>query len=98
MKPILMNALVSSIDLRRETVSIAEPNNGELGRVRRAAEKLKPLEREVLAMSAGRGLLVGDIALQLGIGERRVERLLARALYKFDWALEREGWPWWHFW
>jgi DNA-directed RNA polymerase specialized sigma24 family protein len=49
-------------------------------------------------MSAGRGLLIGDIAALLGISERRVERLLARALYKFDRALERELRPRWLFW
>ena len=98
MNPIPINMPVSSIDLGRARASLAEPINSELDRVRSAAERLKPLERDILIMSAGRGLLVGDIASLLGISERCVEPLLARAIYKFDCALERHGRSWWHFW
>lgn len=97
MKPIPFKMLVSSVDIRGANASVAEPDNCELDRVRRAAEKLEPLEHDVLAMSAGRGLLMGEIASLLGISERRVEQLLARALYKFDRALERQGRASWHF-
>ncbi len=77
---------------------MAEPNNSEFDRVSRAAEKLKPVERDILALSAGRGLPIAEIASLLGTSERRVELLLARALYKFDYALERQSRPWWHLW
>lgn len=92
------NALHSSRGLGRVSTSMAVPDNCEFGRVRRAAKKLKPLERDLLIMSAGRGLPAGDIASLLGMNERRVVRLLAIAIYKFDCALEREGRFWWHFW
>lgn len=98
MRSIQASNPVSSIALRRVTASMSHSNNSEFDRVCRAAQNLKSLERDILAMSAGRGLLIGDIAALLGISERRVERLLARALYKFDRALERELRPRWLFW
>jgi DNA-directed RNA polymerase specialized sigma24 family protein len=56
-------------------------------RVENAAASLSALERDVLSLSAHVGLCNCDIAGLLGISERRVEKLLARALRKFDRAL-----------
>ena len=70
----------------------------EAERVERAAAALSPLEREILVLSAGLRLNAAEIARRLGISERRSERLLARALRKFDRALEYDGrrrWRWW---
>ena len=74
------------------------PDSAEVRRVERAAAALSPLEREVLVLSAGRGMRNDEIAARLGISERRAERLLARALRKCARALERQEPPWWQFW
>jgi len=63
------------------------PSSSDLGRVERAAARLTALERQILFLSAHVGLCNSDISGLLGISERRVERLLARALDKFDRAL-----------
>lgn len=76
----------------------APPETAEVERVERAAAVLSRLEREVLVLSAGHGLRNEEIAARLGISERRAERLLARALRKFDRALDRQERPWWRFW
>lgn len=68
-----------------------------LERVERAASALSPLERQVLALSAGRRLQNAEIAARLGISERRAERILAHALRKFDRSMEDRS-PWWRFW
>ena len=78
--------------------SLARPSASDLNRIRRASEKLTPLERDVLGLSAGRGMLIRDIALTLGLSERRTERIFVKALYKFDMALHEEERPWWHLW
>lgn len=70
----------------------------ELRRVERAAAALTPLEREMLVLSAGRDLRTREIAARLGVSERRAERLLARALRKFDRAMDQERPSWWRFW
>lgn len=62
-------------------------------RVETAAASLSALERDVLSLSANIGLSNRDIAGLLGISERRAERLLSRALKKFDRALRSEGFP-----
>ncbi|MES2136909.1 MAG: helix-turn-helix transcriptional regulator [Pseudomonadota bacterium] len=67
-------------------------------RLERAAACLSPLERRVLELSAADGLDNEAIADRLGISRRRVERLLARALVKFDRALDSDRRPWWRFW
>ena len=64
------------------------PVLSEAERVERAAAALSPLERDVLALSAGRGLRNPEIAARLGIRERRAERILAGALRKFARELE----------
>jgi DNA-directed RNA polymerase specialized sigma24 family protein len=74
---------------------MTEPVNPEVERVRRAAAALSPIEVEVLVLSAGHGLRSREIAGRLGIGERRAERLLARALRKFDRALNEPSRSWW---
>lgn len=76
----------------------ASADSGEVRRIERAAAALSPLERDVLALSAGHGLRNAQIAARLGIGERRVERSLAKALRKFDRAMAERLRPWWRFW
>lgn len=56
-------------------------------RVENVAASLSALERDVLSLSARVGLCNCDIAELLGVSERRVEKLLGRALRKFDRAL-----------
>jgi RNA polymerase sigma factor (sigma-70 family) len=70
----------------------------EVERVALAAAALSALEREILVLSAGHRLRNAEIAARLGLTERRVERLLATALRKFDRALERQEQRWWKFW
>jgi len=77
---------------------MTEPPSAEVARVERAAAALSPREREVLVLSAGHGLGTFEIAAKLGISERRAQRLLARALRKFDRALEQDGRRRWRFW
>ena len=67
-------------------------------RLERAASNLRPIEREVLVLSAREGLSNGEIAARLGITPEAAERLLARALCRLDRALERQRRPWWRFW
>jgi RNA polymerase sigma factor (sigma-70 family) len=70
----------------------------EVERVARAAAALSALERDILLLSAGHRLRNAEIAARLGLTERRVERLLARALRKFDRALVRQDQRWWKCW
>jgi DNA-binding CsgD family transcriptional regulator len=65
-----------------------EPLAFERARLERAASRLTRLERDVLLLGAGRNLSLKAIAHRLGIRERRAERLLARAVRKFDRALD----------
>lgn len=64
----------------------------------RAASSLSPVECEVLALSAREGLSNDDIATRLGISAETADRLLARAICRFDQALERRDRLWWRFW
>lgn len=66
--------------------------------LRDAIAKLRPLERQVLLLSAGERLRSDEIAARLGITPKKARRLLARALCKVDRALERRERPWWRFW
>ena len=69
-----------------------------LDQIERAASSLRPIEREVLVLSAREHLSNGEIAARLGITAGAAERLLARALCRLDRALERQRRPWWRFW
>jgi RNA polymerase sigma factor (sigma-70 family) len=77
---------------------MTKPQPSETERAEWAAARLSWLEREVLVLSAGLGLRNHEIAARLGISERRAERLLARALRKFDRALHQRRSSWWRFW
>lgn len=67
-------------------------------RLEQAAARLRPLEREVLFLSARERLPNQEVAERLGITSEAAERLLAKALRKLDRALERQERPWWRFW
>lgn len=69
----------------------------DLPDLERAIAALRPLEREVLLLSAREGLANGEVAARLGISPRSAERLLARALARLDRALEPKCRPWWRF-
>ena len=72
----------------------------ELERFERAALRLPRIELEVLLLSVQDRLRNDEIAARLRISKRRVERHLARALYRFTRFLEEEEQerPWWKFW
>ncbi len=67
-------------------------------RIERAAKSLRPIEREVLVLSARERLSNDEIALRLGIEPRAAQRLLAKALVRLDRALARQERPWWRLW
>jgi RNA polymerase sigma factor (sigma-70 family) len=69
----------------------------DVARAKRAASVLSPLERHVLMLSAGQNLRNAEIAAKLGVSERRAERILARALHKFDRAMEERSRRRWRF-
>jgi len=69
-----------------------------LDRLERALGDLRPIEREVLVLSAREGLSNREISARLGITAEAAQRLLARALCRLDRALERQKRPWWRFW
>ncbi|HYJ81982.1 MAG TPA: sigma factor-like helix-turn-helix DNA-binding protein, partial [Allosphingosinicella sp.] len=56
-------------------------------RLERAARCLRPIEREILVLSARERLSNEDIALRLGIEPKEAMRFLANALVKLDCAL-----------
>jgi DNA-directed RNA polymerase specialized sigma24 family protein len=64
-------------------------------RIQRAARRLRPIEREVLMLSAGEGLCNEAVAERLGISSAAAERLLALVLYKLDRELQLRQRPWW---
>jgi DNA-directed RNA polymerase specialized sigma24 family protein len=74
------------------------PAPSDAERAERAAAVLRPLERQVLVLSARDGLRNAEIAARLGISGRRAERILVRALRRFDRALHKSPRPWWRFW
>jgi RNA polymerase sigma factor (sigma-70 family) len=66
-------------------------------RLARAAQALRPDEREALALHAQGDLSSKEIASRLGISEAALEPLVARALLRLDRALDRLDRPWWRF-
>ena len=69
-----------------------------LEQLEKAASSLRPFEREVLILSARERLSNSEIAARLGITPEAAEYLLARAICRLDWALERQERPWRRFW
>lgn len=69
-----------------------------LERLEEAASSLRPIEREVLVLSARERLSNDEIAARLGITAQAAERILVAALCRLDRALERQARAWWRFW
>lgn len=69
-----------------------------LERLERAASSLRPIEREVLVLSARERMSNDEMAARLGITPEATEQLLAEALCRLDRALEQQVRPWWRFW
>ena len=75
-----------------------------LEQIEQAAQCLRPIERQVLVLSARERLSGRAIAARLGMTPRRVERILARAIFKLTRAIERQEraerrkQAWWRFW
>lgn len=67
-------------------------------RLEKAAAKLRPIEREVLYLSAAEKLRNDAIAERLGITTKAAERHLPNALCTLDHELDRLERPWWRFW
>jgi DNA-directed RNA polymerase specialized sigma24 family protein len=67
-------------------------------RLRKAARKLRPIEREVLYLSSAEGLRNDAVGERLGITTKAAERHLRNALIKLDREMERLERPWWKFW
>lgn len=67
-------------------------------RMQRALSKLRPIERDVLALSSSEGLGVAEIAMRLGIPVEAAQRHLADALCRLDRLLERRERGWWWPW
>ena len=70
----------------------------ELEWLESAASRLRPIERDVLFLSAREGLSNDEIAVRLGIPTDEARAHLADALYHLDCDLERRARPWWKFW
>jgi RNA polymerase sigma factor (sigma-70 family) len=70
----------------------------ELERLERAALQLRPIELEVLLLSAQDRLRNEEIAARLGISTRAVRRHLARAVYRLAQAARDMPKPWWRLW
>ena len=69
-----------------------------LERLEKAASSLRPIEREVLVLSARERLSNDEIAARLGLSVQAAERLLAKAICRLDRTLERQQRPCWKFW
>jgi DNA-directed RNA polymerase specialized sigma24 family protein len=59
-------------------------------RLAEAIACLRPVEREVLLLRARDRLSHGEIAARLGIAPRKVERILANAIYKLMRSIDRQ--------
>jgi RNA polymerase sigma factor (sigma-70 family) len=70
----------------------------DLERLRKAAEKLRPIERKVLYLSSAEGLRNDAVGERLGITTEAAQRHLRNALIKLDREMERQERPWWRFW
>ncbi|HEY0114564.1 MAG TPA: sigma factor-like helix-turn-helix DNA-binding protein [Allosphingosinicella sp.] len=70
----------------------------DLAQLESAASTLRPIEREVLFLSAREGLSYDEIAARLDITSQEAGGHLADALYGLDRELERRKQPWWRFW
>jgi DNA-directed RNA polymerase specialized sigma24 family protein len=84
--------IFQEIDMARDRPSVT------LERLERAASRLRPIEREVLLLSARERLSTGEIGERFGIRPEVAERWLASAVCKLDRALERQKRPWWKLW
>ena len=75
-----------------------------LDQLEQAAGCLRPIERQVLVLSARDRLSGCAIGARLGMTPRRVERILARAIFKLTRAIDRQEraqrrkQAWWRFW
>ena len=61
-----------------------------LDQLEHAAGCLRPIERRVLVLSARERLSGRAIGERLGMTPRKVERILARAIFKLTRAIERQ--------
>lgn len=61
-----------------------------LDQLEQAAGCLRPIERRVLVLSARERLSGRAIGERLGMTPRKVERILARAIFKLTRAIERQ--------
>ncbi len=67
-------------------------------RLSTAVSRLRPIEREVLLLSAGEKLWNDEVAVRLGITTEEAERHLSSAIRKLGRELRRQERPWWRFW
>ncbi len=74
------------------------PRTPRLDQLEKAASRLRPIEREVLLLSAREGFRYDRIAERLGISSEEARGHLADALYRLDRELERQARPRWRFW
>jgi DNA-directed RNA polymerase specialized sigma24 family protein len=70
----------------------------DLVRLRKAAAKLRPIEREVLYLSSAEGLRNDAVAERLAITTKAVARHLRNALIKIDREMEHLERHWWKYW
>ncbi len=71
------------------------PRSKEAETLKRALVRLRPIEREVLFLSAAEGLTNDDIAARLQLPVAAIQRHLVNALVGLDRELSR---PWWKVW
>jgi DNA-binding CsgD family transcriptional regulator len=59
---------------------------------------VRPVELEVLLLSAQDRLTNDEIAHRLDLSRKAVERHLTNAIYRLAWPEADEGRHWWKFW